>query len=70
MSKGKGKGMRLPGMAGGMAQQLQKLQQDMVAAQEALGDEVIEVTAGGGAISVAISSTGPLFAPSLTTALG
>ncbi len=55
MSKGKGKGMRLPGMAGGMAQQLQKLQQDMVAAQEALGDEVVEVTAGGGAISVAIT---------------
>ncbi len=55
MSKGKGKGMRLPGMAGGMAQQLQKLQQDMAAAQEALGDEVVEVTAGGGAISVAIT---------------
>jgi DNA-binding YbaB/EbfC family protein len=56
MAKGKGKGMRLPkGMGGGMAQQLQKLQQEMLETQEALGDEVVEVTAGGGAISVAIT---------------
>ncbi len=57
MAKGKGKkGMRLPkGMGGGMAQQIQKLQQEMLAAQEALGDEVVEVTAGGGAITVAIT---------------
>jgi DNA-binding YbaB/EbfC family protein len=56
MAKGKGKGMRLPqGMGGGMVQQLQKLQQDMLSAQEALGDEVVEITAGGGAITVAIT---------------
>jgi DNA-binding YbaB/EbfC family protein len=56
MAKGKGKGMRLPkGAGGGMAQQLQKLQQDMLATQEALGDEVVEVTAGGGAIKVEIT---------------
>jgi DNA-binding YbaB/EbfC family protein len=56
MAKGKGKGMRLPkGMGGGMAQQLQKLQQDMLETQEALGDEVLEVTAGGGAIKVSIT---------------
>jgi len=56
MVKGKGKGMRMPkGMGGGMAQQLQKLQQDMLETQEALGDEVVEVTAGGGAITVAIT---------------
>ncbi len=56
MAKGKSKGMRLPkGMGGGMAQQLQKLQQDMLETQEALGDEVVEVTAGGGAITVAIT---------------
>jgi DNA-binding YbaB/EbfC family protein len=56
MAKGKGKGMRLPkGTGGGMAQQLQKLQQDMLATQEALGDEVVEVTAGGGAIKVEIT---------------
>jgi len=56
MVKGKGKGMRMPkGMGGGMAQQLQKLQQEMLETQEALGDEVVEVTAGGGAITVAIT---------------
>ncbi|MEJ2554639.1 MAG: YbaB/EbfC family nucleoid-associated protein [Anaerolineae bacterium] len=56
MAKGKGKGMRLPkGSGGGMAQQLQKLQQEMLATQEALGDEVVEVSAGGGAIKVEIT---------------
>jgi len=56
MSKGKGKAMRLPkGVGGGMAQQLQKLQQEMLETQEALGDEVVEVTAGGGAVTVAIT---------------
>ncbi|UCC87740.1 MAG: YbaB/EbfC family nucleoid-associated protein [Anaerolineales bacterium] len=58
MAKGKGKGMRMPkGTKGGlgMAQQLQKLQQEMLDTQEALGDEVFEVTAGGGAIKVAIT---------------
>ncbi len=58
MAKGKGQGMRMPkGMTGGlgMAQQLQKLQQEMLDTQEALGDEVFEVTAGGGAIKVAIT---------------
>ncbi|MEJ2079962.1 MAG: YbaB/EbfC family nucleoid-associated protein [Acidobacteriota bacterium] len=56
MAKGKGKGMRLPkGAGGGMAQQLQKLQQEMLATQEALGDEVVEVSAGGGAIKVEIT---------------
>ena len=57
MAKGKGKGMRMPkGMGGGgMAQQLQKLQQEMLETQEALGDEVVEVTAGGGAITLAIT---------------
>ena len=56
MAKGKGKGARLsPGSAGGMAGQLQKLQQDMIATQEALGEEVVEVTAGGGAIEITIT---------------
>jgi DNA-binding YbaB/EbfC family protein len=56
MAKGKGKGMRLPkGMQGGMVQQLQQLQQQMLDTQEALGDEVMEVTAGGGAITVAVT---------------
>jgi DNA-binding YbaB/EbfC family protein len=35
--------------------QLQKLQEEMVKTQEALGDETVTVTAGGGAITVVIS---------------
>jgi len=38
-----------------MLQQLQKLQEEMVKTQEALGDETISVTAGGGAIEVVIT---------------
>ena len=48
--------MRAPGGGGGaMLQQLQKLQEEMVKTQEALGDEMVTVTAGGGAITVVIS---------------
>jgi DNA-binding YbaB/EbfC family protein len=43
------------GMGGGMMQQLQKLQEEMAAAQEALGEETLSVTAGGGAIEVVIT---------------
>ena len=50
MSKGK---MSLGG--GGMLGQIQKLQADMMKAQEALADETLEVTAGGGAITIVIS---------------
>jgi len=61
--KGMGKmgGMPRPmggGGAGGMgniAQQLQKVQAEMLKAQEALGDETLEVSAGGGAITIVIS---------------
>ena len=38
-----------------MADQLRKLQEDMAATQEALGDETVEVTAGGGAIKVVMT---------------
>ncbi len=41
--------------AGGMAQRLQQLQQQMKETQEALGDKVMEVSAGGGAITVEIT---------------
>ncbi|MBX3062910.1 MAG: YbaB/EbfC family nucleoid-associated protein [Anaerolineae bacterium] len=40
---------------GGMMKQLQKMQEDMAKAQEALGDELLDVTSGGGAITVTIS---------------
>ncbi|MEP7288272.1 MAG: YbaB/EbfC family nucleoid-associated protein [Chloroflexota bacterium] len=43
------------GQQAGMMKQLQKMQEDMVKAQEALGEEIIEVEAGGGAIKIAIS---------------
>ena len=42
-------------MGGGMLGQIQKLQQDMAKAQEALADETLEVTAGGGAITIIIT---------------
>ena len=41
------------GMGGlGMMQQVQQLQQQMLAAQEALAEEIVTVTAGGGVITV------------------
>jgi DNA-binding YbaB/EbfC family protein len=43
------------GMGGGMLGQIQKLQQDMAKAQEALADETIEVSAGGGAITIVVT---------------
>ena len=57
MSKGKGKRLVRPqgGLGSGMMQQIQKLQEEMVKTQEALGEETLEVTAGGGAITVVIS---------------
>ena len=62
----KGKGMRLPmsGATGGKVAQLQKLQQELAATQEALGSEVVQVSAGGGAVQVTI--TGHLRVQSLT----
>jgi len=60
MAKGKGRGFRIPiggggGGGGGMADQLRKLQEDMAATQESLGEEIVEVTAGGGAIKVVMT---------------
>jgi DNA-binding YbaB/EbfC family protein len=43
------------GGMGGMMKQIQKMQDDMVAAQEALANETFEVSVGGGAIKVVIS---------------
>ena len=52
-------GFRMPqgGMMGGgnMLSQLQKLQDEMLKAQESLADETLEVTAGGGAITIVVS---------------
>jgi DNA-binding YbaB/EbfC family protein len=46
----------MPGGANmGMMKQLQKMQEDMVAAQQALETETVEVSVGGGAISIVIT---------------
>lgn len=42
-------------VGGGMLKQLQQMQEEMVKTQEALGDETLSVTAGGGAIEVTIT---------------
>jgi DNA-binding YbaB/EbfC family protein len=38
-----------------MLQQVQKMQQEMMAAQESLKDEVVEASAGGGMVTVKVS---------------
>lgn len=43
------------GNMSGMLKQLQKMQQDMVEAQEALANETVEVSVGGGALTIVIS---------------
>lgn len=43
------------GQQAGMMKQLQKMQEDMVKAQEALGEEILEIEAGGGAVKIEIS---------------
>ena len=63
MSKGRGQPAFMP-RGGGMMQQIQRLQEEMVKTQEALGGETVEVTAGGGAISIVI--TGHLEVRSIT----
>lgn len=45
----------MQGGMGGMMKQIQKMQEDMVAAQEALANETMEVSVGGGAVKVVIS---------------
>lgn len=43
------------GGGGNMMRQIQKMQQDMLAAQEALANETVEVSVGGGAITLVVS---------------
>lgn len=45
----------MPGGQMGMMRQLQKMQEDMAAAQEALANETTEVSVGGGAVTVVIT---------------
>ncbi len=59
MSKKAGRGFGGGGFPGGnqmnMMKQLQKMQQDMAAAQAALETETVEVSSGGGAIKIVIT---------------
>lgn len=50
-----GGGGGMPGGMGGMMAQLQKMQQDMAEAQAALETETVEVSVGGGALTVVIT---------------
>jgi len=43
------------GAGGGMAGQLQKLQEELAKTQERLGDEVVEVTVGGGIVKAVMN---------------
>ena len=53
-----------PGAQGGqlndMLRQMQKMQADMAAAQEALADDTVEVSAGGGMVKAVVAGTGEL----------
>ncbi|RMG80685.1 MAG: YbaB/EbfC family nucleoid-associated protein [Chloroflexi bacterium] len=45
----------LPGGLGGLMNQMQKMQQDMEEARAALENETVEVSVGGGAITIVIT---------------
>ena len=53
---GGGGGLNVPGgMKGGLAGQLQAMQQQMLEAQESLGDKTVEISVGGGSITVVMT---------------
>ncbi|NOZ27425.1 MAG: YbaB/EbfC family nucleoid-associated protein [Chloroflexi bacterium] len=56
MAKGKRRG-GMPGRArgGNMMGQIQKLQEEMLRVQEALGEETVEVSVGGGAVVIVMT---------------
>jgi hypothetical protein len=43
-----------------MMRQVQKMQADMAAAQSALAEEMVEVTAGGGMVKAVVTGTGEI----------
>lgn len=55
MAKGKFSGMGMPGNMNNMIKQAQKMQQEMLKAQQEMEEKEIEASAGGGAVSVKIS---------------
>ena len=57
MAKGKGQRLRAsrPGGRPDMRQQIAKLQEQMMQTQDALGEETVTVTVGGGVVSVVMT---------------
>jgi nucleoid-associated protein EbfC len=49
-----------------MMRQVQKMQADMVAAQEALAEETVEASVGGGMVKAVVSGTGDLQSVSIS----
>jgi nucleoid-associated protein EbfC len=49
-----------------MMRQVQKMQEDMAAAQDALAAETVEASAGGGAVTVTVSGAGELRSVSIS----
>jgi len=63
MPKGQGGRPPMPGGGGGqnlnqMMKQMQKMQADMAAAQDALAETTVEGSAGGGMVKVVVTGTG------------
>ena len=57
MAKGRG-GMMMPGMGGkqpDMMRQLARMQEQMLAEQQALADETVEISVGGGVVKVVMT---------------
>ena len=50
-------GMNIPGGAGGLMALVQKLQEEMAAAQEALKEEIVESSVGGGMVTVRMTAS-------------
>jgi nucleoid-associated protein EbfC len=56
-----------PGQLNDMLKQMQKMQADMAAAQEALADDTVEVSAGGGVVKAVVTGTGELRSVSIAS---
>lgn len=55
-SLGGGGGVNIPGgLKGGLANQIQSMQQQMADVQESLGDKTVEVSTGGGMVKVVMT---------------
>jgi DNA-binding YbaB/EbfC family protein len=60
MAKQKPPGGGQGGQLNQMLRQVQKMQEDMAAAQSALADETVDVSAGGGVIKAVVTGTGDI----------